>query len=101
MMKLLSCCRVLTEAELVLSSLRAAARIPGARLTSRSDRWVVLAFGFSPFGFLVSKLPAWRSLAELVEEVPPEVVLVLLVRRRVPAVEVERGRPLEPDCVLA
>ena len=101
MMKLLSCCRVLMEAELVLSSLRAAARTPGARLTSRSDRWVVLAFGFSPFGFLVSKLPAWRFLAELVEEVLPEAVLVLLVRRRVPAVEVERERPLEPDCVLA
>ena len=101
MMRLLSCCRVLKEAELGLSSLRVEARIPGARLTSGSDRWVVLAFGFSPFGFLVSKLPAWRFLAELVEEVLPEAVLVLLVRRRVPAVEVERGRPLEPDCVLA
>ncbi len=101
MMRLLSCCRVLTEAELVLSSLRAAARIPGARLTSRSDRWVVLAFDSSPFDSSVSKLQAWRFLVEPVEEVLLEVVPVRLVRRRVPAVEVEQGRPLEPCCVLA
>ena len=101
MMRLLSCSRVLKRAGSWPSFPRAAVRIAEVRLTSGSDRWVVLAFGFSPFGFLVSKLPAWSSLAELVEEVPPEVVLVLLVRRQVPAVEVERGRPLEPDCVLA
>ena len=101
MMRLLSCCRVLKEAELGLSSLRVEARIPGVRLTSRSDRWVVLAFDFSPFDSLVSKPQAWRFLVEQVEEVLPEVVPVLLARRRVLAVEVEPGRLLEPCCVLA
>ena len=101
MMRLLSCCRVLKKAEPGLSSLRVEVRIPEVRLTSRSDRWVVLAFDSSPFDSLVSGLQAWRVPVELVEEVLPEVVPVLLVLRWVPAVEVEQGRPLEPCCVLA